>query len=82
MALSYESLKAQIEILAVDENQAGAMLGKKSIFKLMVDALWIAPICAEHSCVLYSVSDVKSAFAKWIRLGHKELVKQASEKSG
>lgn len=78
---SYDDFKKQIEILAVDENQAGAMVGRKSVLDLMLKANWLAPICTEHKCVLYSVEAVKLAFRKWIQLGHENLKKQAQERA-
>ena len=81
MAISYEQLKSQIDILAVDENQAGAMVGKKSIFQLMVKAGWVAPIVERKSCTLYAVAHVRAAFEKFIKLGYEALVTAAQERA-
>ncbi len=59
--MNYAELRKQIQILLVDETQAGAMCGKVSVFKELRDAYQIKPVIRRNSVVLYDVDDIRAA---------------------
>ncbi len=59
--MNYAELRSNIQILLVDEKQAGAMCGKVTVFKELRDLYKIKPVINRNSVVLYDVDDIKAA---------------------
>lgn len=66
--MNYDDLRSNsLELLLVDEQQAGAMCGKVSVFKEICDAYKVKPVVDRRSCKLYSTEHIKKAVARLIQ---------------
>lgn len=62
--MNYAELKKQIKILLVDEDQAGAMCGKRTVFQELCARYNIKPVIQKTSVKLYSVAQIETAVAR------------------
>lgn len=67
--MNYADLKKQIRILLVDEDQAGAICGKRTVFQELCERYKLKPVVQKNSVKLWAVEDIETAVAK-LRLEH------------
>lgn len=62
--MNYSELKKQIRILLVDEDQAGAICGKRTVFQELCERYSLKPVIQKNSVKLWSVEDIETAVAR------------------
>lgn len=63
--MNYSAMKENnVEILLVEEKQAGVMCGKITVFHDICERFKIKPLVQKKSVLLWSVDDIKTAVAQ------------------